>query len=137
MKAVLVAGLLAFGTSSVWANSDFCVLAGRVNEAGQWAPKFKHVEILDAQGKTLDAKQLDQVKSVRVNKPAPLSLCHGTNTPLTKDNSPQAGSKTPSQHLSGAKQPVQVQAVYQPSLRSGGSLVELKVAPSANRIVMQ
>jgi hypothetical protein len=121
-------------------NTTMCVSAGRVNEAGQWAPQLAGVQMLDAQGKVLRGAPdavLPQLKQISVSKPLPLSACHASATPLPELKEAAASRREKSQHLMASAQPIEVGAVYRPSLRSGGSLIEIQVLAPQARIAMR
>lgn len=134
-------GLLALNLSPAQAqNTNTCVLAGRVNEAGNWAPQLAGVQLLDAQGKLLRGAAetvLPRLKQIAVSKPLPLSACHASATPLPELKEATASKREKSQHLMASAQPIEVGAVYRPSLRSGGSLIELQVFAPQARIAIR
>lgn len=113
-----------------------CILAGRLADDGHWAPRFQGVELLSQDGRRIAAGSqaaLAGVKQVRLAQPALLSRCDGNN-PLARADDEPAGSKSQVQALSAGL--VDVESVAFPKLRTGGSLVELRVRFPAERVVM-
>ena len=114
-----------------------CIVAGRINDAGQWAPRFVAVQLRGADGKVLvraDRATLANVRSAELAQPALLSRCDGNGELMRVPDSEAAGSKTAVPALSRGR--VEVEAVSFPKLRTGGTLVELKVRAPAERVVM-
>lgn len=112
-----------------------CIVAGRLGTSDQWAPRFTTLQMLDAGGKTvLSARKeaLAGVKRVRLSQPALLSSCTG-DAPLFNADKEPAGRKSPVPALSAGV--VDVEGVSFPKLRTGGTLVELKVRAPAERVV--
>lgn len=113
-----------------------CILAGRLADDGRWAPRFEGVQLLGANGQPIAARgkpALDQVRQVRLAQPALLSACSGGQPLHRADGDPdQPKSAVPA--LSAGV--VDVEAVAFPPLRTGGSLVELKVRVAEDRVVM-
>lgn len=119
---------------------DHCVVAGRVNAEANWAPRFKGVELLSADGKRVSgagAEALASVKQARVTQPALLSACNGNRAAAKGgDSSPSAKTEVPA--VSPGKGLLTVAAVsLVPLEKAGGSLVELKLTElPTGRVVM-
>ena len=120
-----------------FAQSDAqCILAGRLNDQGQWAPRFAGVQLLGAHGQAVNgaSKQLvSAVSQARLARPALLSRCNGDQPLASADGEPR-GQKAPVPAL--ARGVVDVEGVSYPKLRTGGELVELRVRVPAQRVVM-
>lgn len=113
-----------------------CILAGRLAADGHWAPRFQGVELLGENGKALRGggkNALAGVRQVRLEAPALLSRCDGSDPLMRADDEPPV-IKTPVPALSAGV--VDVEAVSYPKLRTGGELVELRVRVPAERVVM-
>jgi hypothetical protein len=114
-----------------------CILAGRVDGDQRWAPQARGVELLDAQGKRVtsaDKAALASVKQARISSPVLLSACNGDQALAKGDDLPNA-KKTRLPAVSAGPAPVNVEAVSFPPLRVGGTLVELRLSPTPDRIV--
>lgn len=133
----LAAAALATLCFAAQAQSDAnCILAGRLAEDGHWAPRFEGVELLGPDGKALRAggqQALAGVRQVRLAQPALLSRCDGNGALHNADGEP-AGAKQQVPALSAGV--VDVEGVAFPKLRTGGTLVELRVRAPAERVVM-
>ncbi len=120
-----------------FAQSDAqCILAGRLDDQGRWAPRFAGVQLLGAHGQAVNgaSKQLvSAVSQVRLAQPALLSRCNGDQPLASADGEPR-GQKTQVSAL--ARGVVDVEGVSYPKLRTGGELVELRVRVPAERVVM-
>jgi hypothetical protein len=135
-------GLIALcGAAVTMAQSQTsCVTAGRINDAGQWAPQLEGLRFLDAEGKVLRGTPEDilkKLKQISVSKPLPLSACQASVSPLPELKEAPGAKREKSQHLTASTKLVEVSAVHRPGLRSGGSLVELQVLAPATRIAMR
>jgi hypothetical protein len=138
MNRLLLCVGIAFTTMSGIAQAAGCITAGRIDEQGRWAPRMGGVELIDAQGRAVSGPRasLEAIKAVRILADAPFSMCQGNAGPLARtDTSP--GAREPSQHVRAGVAPLNVQAVFTPSLRAGARLVELQVAAPTERIVLQ
>jgi hypothetical protein len=116
-------------------NEARCIVAGRISD-GQWAPRFEAVQLRDAAGASVtaaDRASLARVRQVELAQPALLARCDGDNPMAMADDEP-AGRKGAVPALSAGV--VEVESVSYPRLRTGGSLVELKVRAPAERVVM-
>jgi hypothetical protein len=124
--------------SSTTGGADLqCILAGRVDGDQRWAPQARGVELLDAQGKRVtsaDNAALANVKQARISSPALLSACNGDQALAKGDDLPNT-KKTSTPAVSAGAAPVNVEAVSFPPLRVGGTLVELRLSPTPDRIV--
>lgn len=113
-----------------------CILAGRLSDDGRWAPRFEGVQLLGGNGQPIAARgkpALDQVRQARLAEPALLSACSGGQPLHRADGEPdQPKSAVPA--LSAGL--VEVESVAFPPLRTGGTLVELKVRVTGDRVVM-
>ena len=138
MKAKLLLVLAAAAVAApAFAQSDAqCILAGRLNDDGRWAPRFAGVQLLAANGQAVTGSGKQQVSAVsraRLARPALLSRCNG-DSPLASADSEPAGRKTDVPALRAGV--VDVEGVSYPKLRTGGELVELRVRVPAERVVM-
>jgi hypothetical protein len=140
MKRVLLAstGLTAFVLSSMVFSSVVqasqggqCVVAGRLNEANQWAPRFAAVQLYDAQSKIVllsDKAALSTVTQAKINKAVPLSSCDGNQSLKKTDDLTDGGNARKPNFMQATDGLVAVKSVAYPSLRSGnGSLVEIQI----------
>lgn len=113
-----------------------CILAGRLADDGRWAPRLEGVQLLGDSGQPIATRgkaALDQVRQARLAQPALLSTCSGGQPLHRADGDPdQPKSAVPS--LSAGL--VEVESVAFPPLRTGGTLVELKVRVPGDRVVM-
>jgi hypothetical protein len=135
LSSLVLAGLSAApGLSWAQAAADQCILAGRVDAQGAWAPQASGVELLDAAGKRVSGGKanMSQVKAVRLAQPTLLSDCNG-DKPLPAGG--EGVKKQAAPALSAGKEPVPVEAVAYPPLKVGGELVELKVKVPAGRVI--
>jgi hypothetical protein len=129
---------LAALTFPAAAQSDAsCILAGRVDEQQNWAPRFAAVQLLGADGKVVTGasrQALSGVRQARLAQPALLARCDGNAALARADEEPaQTKSRVPA--VSAGL--VDVEAVAFPKLRTGGELVELKLRPvAAERVVL-
>jgi hypothetical protein len=136
MKKVLLAlaGLAAFVASSLMAQASQggqCVVAGRLNDANQWAPRIAAVQLFDAQGKMIllsDKAALSTVTQAKINKAVPLSSCDGNQALKKTDDLSDGGNATKPSFMKATDGFVAVKSVAFPSLRAGnGSLVEIQI----------
>ena len=136
LLATVVLAASAFGGAVQAQDAGSCILAGRLAADGHWAPRFEGIELLGQDGRRLTTggqSALSGVKQVRLAQPALLSRCDGNN-PLARADDEAAGTKSQVQALSAGV--VDVESVAFPKLRTGGSLVELRVRFPAERVVM-
>ena len=130
--------LAAAAPSFAQVGDTTCILAGRLTLEQRWAPRLAGVELLGRDGKVVggSSKQaLAGVRQVRLQQPALLSRCDG-NQELTRADDQPAQPKTPVPAASAGPGLLAVEAVNFPKLRTGGELVELKLAVPAERVVM-
>ena len=123
------------GSASTLADKP-CILAGRLNADNRWAPLARGVTLLNAQGERVSdssKKALDTVSSVRLNEPALLSQCNGSQ-PLVSGES-TTGNKTPAPAIKPGPIALEVEAIYYPPVRAGGQWVELQLVLPADRVV--
>jgi hypothetical protein len=129
----VVAAALA---APAFAQSDAqCIVAGRVSD-GAWAPRMAGVQLVGANGQAITgagAQALAGVRQARLSQPALLSRCDGDNALFNGDAEP-AGRKGQVPALPAGV--VEVEGVSFPKLRTGGTLVELRVRAPAQRVVM-
>jgi hypothetical protein len=114
-----------------------CVLAGRLNSEGRWAPQASGMRLLDASGKPVagaEQASLAAVKAVRVTKPALLSKCNAGQTIASGDAS--AGSKSPAPAVTAGSAPIEAQVMATLPGRAGSQWVELRVNVPAERVVL-
>ncbi|MEZ0308930.1 MAG: hypothetical protein ACAH21_13465 [Ramlibacter sp.] len=124
--------------SSAQVTEGSCILAGRLTLEQRWAPKLPGIELLAQDGKAVsgaDKQQLASIKQVRLTQPALLSRCDGSRELTRADDQPVL-PKTPVPAASAGPGLLAVEAVNFPKLRTGGELVELKLAVPAERVVM-
>ena len=124
--------------SSAQVSEGNCILAGRLTLEQRWAPKLPGIELLAQDGKAVsgaDKQQLASIKQVRLTQPALLSRCDGSRE-LTRADDLPVQPKTPVPAASAGPGLLAVEAVSFPKLRTGGELVELKLAVPAERVVM-
>jgi hypothetical protein len=133
LRFVLAAAAACVAASSAFAQADAsCIVAGRVSD-GQWAPRLAGVQLLGANAQVVNGAgkgALAGVKQARLAQPALLSRCGE----LTAADGEPAGTKSQVPALSAGM--VDVEAVSYSKLRTGGELVELRVRPAAERVVM-
>lgn len=121
-----------------------CVVAGRLDSTAHWAPRFTHLDLLDAEGKPLQPRVaahqsakdwLAQVKQVRVKAPALLSACNG-NQPLARGDDKPAVPHATALAVAPGRDLIAVEAVNYPPMAVGGEWVELKLALNSDRVTM-
>jgi hypothetical protein len=136
MKKVLlaIAGVAAFVVSSVIAQASQggqCIVAGRLNDANQWAPRIAAVQLFDANGKIVllsDKAALSTVTQAKINKALPLSSCDGNQALKKTDDLSDGGTAIMPNFMTATDGLVAVKSVAFPSLRAGnGSLVEIQI----------
>jgi hypothetical protein len=136
MKKVFisVAGLSVFLMSSVIAQASQvgqCVVAGRLNDANQWAPRIAAVQLFDAQGKIVslsDKGALSKVTQAKISKAVPLSSCNGNQALKKVDDLSDSGNAAKPSFMQPSSGFIAVKTVAFPSLRTGnGSLVEIEL----------
>lgn len=138
MKAtlsLLVAAASLFVAPAMAQVDAGCIVAGRLSE-GLWAPKFAAIHLFSGQGRpvaTPTRQALQEVRRATLDAPALLSRCDGEGSLASADGEP-AGRKEPAPAL--APGDVEVLGVSFPRLRTGGTLVELRVRVPAERVVM-
>lgn len=134
-----LAAAAAAGSATLAAAQDLnagqCIVAGRLNENARWAPRFDGVELLGAKGRVMKESKhelLQDVRQVRVSRPAVLTRCdgdrelaRGEETPIPKEPVPAVAAGV-----------YDVESVAFPRLRRGGELVELKIKAPLDRVVM-
>lgn len=114
-----------------------CILAGRVNSEGRWAPQASGMQLLDAAGKPVSGaapSKLSTIKAVRLAEPALLASCNAGQAMADGDAS--EGSKSSVPALAAGNIPVQVQAMNTLPGRAGGQCVELRLNVPAERVMM-
>ncbi len=130
---VLVASLPA-----LQASESQCILAGRVNQEGRWAPQAKGMQLLDAAGKPVSGaaqSMLSNVKAVRLAEPALLSTCNAGQA--MANGEAIRGSKSPAPALTAGNTPIEVQALATLPGRAGAQWIELRVSVPTERMVMR
>ena len=128
---------LALATSAVQASEAQCVLAGRINSEGRWAPQASGMQLLDASGKSVAGAaqgQLASIKAVRLSQSALLSTCNAGQA--IADGGASTGSKSPVPSITAGKGLIEVQAVATLPGRTSGQWIELRVNVPAERVVM-
>jgi Flp pilus assembly protein TadD len=113
-----------------------CILAGRLNSNGQWAPLFPGVTLLNEQGQPVSGsskKTLAIVKTVRLTESALLSQCNGNQPLMSGDSGAAVKALTPAVKPDPAA--LKVEMIYYPPLRVAGQLVELQLAVPADRVI--
>jgi hypothetical protein len=133
-KCFALAGLTVFVASSMVAQasqSGQCIVAGRLNEASQWAPRIAAVQLFDGQGKIVllsDKAALSTVTQAKINKAVPLSSCDGNQALKKTDDLSDGGIAIKPNFMKATDGLVAVKSVAFPSLRAGnGSLVEIQI----------
>ncbi len=124
------------GANAPQASQAQCILAGRLNSEGRWAPQASGMQLLDVSGKPVGGAaqgSLAAVKAVRVTKPALLSKC---NAGQAMAEGGASTGKTSVPALSAGNAPIEVQAMAALSSRAGGQWIELRVNVPAERVVM-
>ncbi|NNU44919.1 hypothetical protein [Ramlibacter montanisoli] len=79
-KHLLLVAAAALAAPAFAQSDAQCILAGRLNDQGQWAPRFAGVQLLGAHGQAVNgaSKQLvSAVSQARLARPALLSRCNG------------------------------------------------------------
>jgi hypothetical protein len=133
-----LATVLLAQPSAAQGNDGNCILAGRITAEQRWAPRLPGVQLLAQDGKAVngsDKQALAGVKQVRLTQSALLSRCDGSRDLARADDEP-AGTKSPVPAAKAGPGLLAVEAVSFPRLRTGGELVELKLAVPAERVVM-
>ncbi len=127
-KLITLIGLLSCTSLSL--AQDQCILAGRLNSDGQWAPRLAGVALLGGQGQAITRgtpEALAQVKQVRVSRDAALSACNDRQAIAKGGDTP--GAKAPVPAVKAGKTALDVTGVNTlPLEKAGGSWVELKLA---------
>lgn len=137
---ILVSVGIASGVSAnARADDAQCVVAGRLDDAGRWAPRFTNMRLLDDRGNPITAASRTALAGIRqtiLSDRALLSNCGvGQLLPRLDDRAAMTpGDPVPA--LSAGPAPLKVADVRYTPLRSGGALVELRVNPPTDRIVM-
>jgi hypothetical protein len=114
-----------------------CILAGRLNSEGRWAPAASGVTLLDASGQRIRSAgkpALESVKAVRLAEPAMLAKCNG-NQPLA-DGDASTGSKSPAPAVTAGNAALSVQATALAPGRAGGQWVELRLDVPPERVIL-
>ena len=124
--------------ASAQAGDGNCIVAGRISAEQRWAPRLPGLELLGQDGRAVGQAGRDvlkRVRQVRLTQPALLSRCDGDNELTRADDLPvQPKSAVPAAKAGPGL--LTVEAVNFPKLRTGGELVELKLAVPADRVVM-
>lgn len=134
-RLLLLAAAAALAAPAFAQSDAQCIVAGRLS-GGLWAPKQGTIHLFGADGRpiaTPTRAALGNVKRATLDQPALLSKCDGDNALFNGDNEP-AGQKAEVPAL--AQGDVDVLGVAFPKLRTGGTLVELRVRVPADRVVM-
>lgn len=134
-RLFLLAAAAALAAPAFAQSDAQCIVAGRLS-GGLWAPKQGTIHLFGADGRpvaTPTRAALANVKRATLDQPALLSRCDGDNALFNADNEPPA-QKTDVPAL--AQGDVEVLGVGFPKLRTGGTLVELRVRVPAERVVM-
>ena len=136
---------LAFAQSAATSpEQGQCILAGRIDSDSQWAPRFKNLELLDADGKLVQPRVAAQqsakdllaaVKQVRINAPALLSTCNG-NQAIPKGDGLPSIAHTEAPAVGAGKALIAVEAISYPPLGLGGEWVELRLALRQERVTI-
>ncbi len=117
-----------------------CIVAGRLNPEGRWAPASKGVQFLDAAGQRLSSAgqiSLSAIKAVRVAEPMFLSSCNAGQAMADGDATKGSkSSKSPAPALTAGTASLQVQAANTLPGRAGGQWVELRLDVPVERVVM-
>jgi hypothetical protein len=136
--SISLAALTLASPASAQQDEGNCILAGRVTAEQRWAPRLAGVELLGQDGRAVaraDRNALTGVRQVRLTRPALLSRCDGDRELARADDLPvQPKSDVPA--VKAGPGVLAVEAVNFPKLRTGGTLVELKLAVPADRLVM-
>jgi hypothetical protein len=136
LRIAVALGLALTAATSSFAQSDNqCIVAGRLSDTGQWAPRMAGVQLLSQDGKAItasDKQSLSNVKQARLSSPALLSKCDGDAQLGLGPDAP--GAKGPVPAIGAGL--VTVEAVSFPKMRRSGELVELKVTVPAERVTM-
>jgi hypothetical protein len=130
-------GVGVSGGAAPRADAVPCILAGRLNSEGRWAPQASGMQLLDAGGKPVSgaaASALSAVKAVRLTEPVLLASCNAGQAMADGDAS--QGSKSPTPAVAAGNIPIQVQAMALLPSRAGGQWVELRLNVPAERVVM-
>ncbi len=136
LRLLAAAAVLVPLISFAQADSAQCIVAGRLSADGGWAPRLNGVQLLTQDGKPVrsaDRAALATVRQARLAQPSLLSRCDGDNE-LSRNDAEPAEAKRPAPALSAGL--VEVESVSFPRLRTGGTLVELKVRHAPERVVM-
>ncbi len=127
----------ALAAPSLQASEAQCILAGRLNPEGRWAPAASGVQLLDAAGQRISSAgqpKLEAIKAVRIAEPALLAQCNAGQA--MADGDAIKSSKSPVPALAAGNAPVPVQATAMLPGRAGGQWVELRLDVPAERVVM-
>jgi hypothetical protein len=113
-----------------------CILAGRINSDGNWAPLAQGLQLMDAAGQMTSGTAtvaLDAIKEVRISKPALLARCQNKEPMANGD--PSSGRKSAAPAVKAGSQALPVLAASVLPSRSGGQWVELRLSVPGERIV--
>jgi hypothetical protein len=122
-------------------NAGQCIVAGRLNADGKWAPRYEGVELRADKGRVIKRSgkaDLSDTRQVRLSQPAVLTRCDGDGEVAKGDEGGLGSGGFTDRESVPALSPglVEVIGVAFPRLRSGGELVELKVKVPLDRLVM-
>jgi hypothetical protein len=137
LRSILMGLALTAALPALQASEAQCILAGRLNSEGRWAPQASGTQLLDASGKSVSGaaqSALSTIKAVRLAEPALLSSCNAGQA--MADGDTNKGSKSPVPAVSAGNAPVEVQAISTLPGRAGGQWVELRLNVPAERVVM-
>lgn len=135
-RAALLGACLAASTAAQASDAQ-CILAGRLNGDGLWAPAARGVTLLDAAGQRIrgsSQSDLNAVKAVRLNQNALLASCQG-NQPLADGNA-NPGRKGPAPAVTASPAALNVQAMALVPGRAGGQWVELRLDLPPERVTL-
>ena len=124
--------------STVGAQPDAqCILAGRVNSDGRWAPLAQGMQLLGVSGEQIrdaNTAALASVKAVRLSAAAVLTQCNAGQG--IADGLTMSGAKTAVPALKAGDAPIAVQATALLPGRGNAQWVELKLTVPAERITL-
>jgi hypothetical protein len=136
-RTMLLGLALAAFLPTLHANESHCILAGRLNSEGRWAPQASGMQLLNAEGKLVSgasSSALSAIKAVRVTKPALLASCNAGQAMPYGDAT--KANKNPVPAVKAGNTPLEVQAMSTLPGRAGGQWVELRLNVPAERVVI-